>query len=276
MPNVTLPDGARLAYDDYYFGPPWLKSETIVLVHGFSKNRTFWYGWIAKLAERFRVIRLDQRGHNESSPVPDGFKMALRPFSEDLAAFLDGLGIASAHFVMAEFTSVVAIDFANAFPERIRSLVLPGFAFRYPGSPVDRNEWVRLAENEGAAAWARATNKFRLPADADPAMREWYIGEQSKMPGWFLGALFRFNMHLDMTEHLPGIKAPTLIISGSEARQGTIETMREAMRLIPDCELSVLEGLPYNVMSADPARCVAETIRFIDSVCARGMAHAPA
>lgn len=274
MTTATLPDGAVLAYDEYYFGPPWLEPETVVLVHGFSKNRTFWYGWIPELARRYRVIRVDQRGHNDSSPVPDGFQMALRPFSDDLAAFLDVLGIASAHFVMAEFSSVVGIDFADVHAARIRSLTLPGFAFRYPGSPVDRTEWVRLAEQEGAAAWARATNRFRLPADADPAMREWYIGQQSKMPGWFLGALFRFNMNLDMTDRLPMMRVPCLIISGSEARQGTIETMREAVRAMPDCALEVLDGLPYNVMSADPDRCVAATVRFIEQVRHRPAASA--
>ena len=269
MEFATLPDGAKLAYDEYYFGPPWLEPETIILVHGFSKNRRFYYGWIAKLAERFRVIRVDQRGHGDSSAVPPGFQMALRPFSDDLAAFSRALGITRAHYVMAEFTSVVGIDFANTYPEVIQTLTLPGFAFRYVGSPVDRHEWVRLAEQEGAAAWATATNRFRLPENADPLMREWYISEQSRMPGWFLGALFRFNMHLDMTAHLPGMKVPCLLIAGSAAKQGTLETIREAQSMIPDCDVTVLEGLPYNVMSADPERCVAATIAFIDKIGAR-------
>ena len=121
MENVTLPDGAHLAYDVYDFTPPWKEAEPIVLVHGFSKNRKFWYGWIPALAARYRVFRLDQRGHGDSSLPPPGFEMALRPFSQDLAAFLDGVGLSSAHFVMAEFTSAVAVDFATAFPERIKA-----------------------------------------------------------------------------------------------------------------------------------------------------------
>lgn len=270
MPHVTLGDGAQLAYDDYDFGPPWQAeqraADPIVLVHGFSKNRKFWYGWIPGLAADNRVIRFDQRGHNDSSPIAPGFKMALQPFSDDIAAFLDGLGIAKAHLVMAEFSSTVAIDFAARYRERISSLTLPGFSYNYVGSPVDRWEWVRLAEQEGSAAWARATNSDRLPADASPAMKEWYIAEQSRMPGWFLGALFRFNMHLDLTAELASIKVPTLVIAGGAARQGTIETIRKAERLIPNCRLTVLDGLPYNVMSAAPERCVAETLRFIGDV----------
>jgi hypothetical protein len=36
--------------------------------------------------------------------------------------------------------------------------------------------------------------------------------------------------------------------------------------MIPRCRLAVLDGLPYNVMSASPERCVAETLRFLDDV----------
>jgi pimeloyl-ACP methyl ester carboxylesterase len=86
------------------------------------------------------------------------------------------------------------------------------------------------------------------------------------MPGWFLGALFRFNADLDLTDRLHEIAAPTLIIAGTEARQGTIEDARLAARLIPTCRLAVLDGMPFNVMSAAPARCVAETLRFLDDV----------
>ena len=266
MPIAQLLDGARLAYDDDCFAPPWEAAEPVVLVHGFSKNRKFWYGWLPGMTKRYRVIRPDQRGHGDSSPVASGFQMALEPFSDDLARFLDALHLERAHMVMAEFSSTVAIDFAQRHADRIASLTLAGFAYNYRNSPIDRWEWVHLAEQQGAAAWARATNANRLPAGTDPAMREWYIAEQSRMPGWFLGALFRFNMNIDMTDQLARIRVPTLIIAGGDARQGTIETIRQAERLIPGCRLAVLDGLPYNVMSAAPERCVAETVKFIEDV----------
>jgi pimeloyl-ACP methyl ester carboxylesterase len=167
---------------------------------------------------------------------------------------------------MAEFTSAVAIDFANAYPDRIRSLTMPGFGYNYRDSKIDRSEWVRLAEQEGALAWARATNKYRLPADAPQAMRDWYINEQARMPGWFLGALFRWTGTLDLSDMLPTMKVPTLIIAGSDARQGTIQHAYHAARVIPDCRLAVLDGMPFNVMSAAPARCVQETMDFIAAV----------
>ena len=260
---ATLPDGAKLAYEVFDFTDPWTTPEPVILVHGFSKNRKFWFEWIPELSRHYRLICPDQRGHGCSSPPPAGFKMALEPFADDLAHFLDALGLPSAHFVMAEFSSTVAVEFAIKYPARIRSLTLPGFAYNYRASKVDRSEWVRICETEGALAWARATNGNRLPAGTSPQMRDWYIAEQGRMPAWFLAALFRFNPDIDLTDRLPLIKLPTLIIAGSLAQQGSIETIRLGARLIPDCRLIELDGMPYNVMSAAPGACVAATAEFL-------------
>ena len=263
MDTATLPDGAKLAYDVFDFTDPWTTPEPVILVHGFSKNRKFWFEWIPQLSRKYHLICPDQRGHGDSSPPPDGFKMALDPFADDLAHFLDVVDLKSAHFVMAEFSSTVAVEFAIKYPYRIRSLTLVGFAYNYLASKVDRSEWVRICETEGALAWARATNGNRLPAGTSAEMREWYIAEQGRMPGWFLAALFRFNPHIDLTDRLALIKVPTLIIAGALAQQGSIETVRLGAKLIPDCRLVELPGMPYNVMSAAAGPCVEATMTFL-------------
>ena len=66
MRELRLGD-ATLAYDDTGESelPP------IVLVHGLSSSRQTWSRLVPRLAGRFRVLRYDQRGHGESSHVPD-------------------------------------------------------------------------------------------------------------------------------------------------------------------------------------------------------------
>ena len=263
MNFATLPDGATLAYDVLDFTDPWTTPEPVILVHGFSKNRKFWFEWIPQLSRKYRLICPDQRGHGDSSPPPAGFKMALEPFADDLAAFLDVLSLKSAHLVMAEFSSTVAVEFAIKYPQRIKSLTLVGFAYNYRASKVDRSEWVRICETEGALAWARATTGNRLPVGTSAEMREWYIAQQGRMPAWFLAGLFRFNPDIDLTERLPLVKVPTLIIAGSQALQGSIETVRLGARLMPDCRLVELAGMPYNVMSAAAGPCVDATMTFL-------------
>ena len=263
MPFIDLHDGARMAYDIFDFTDPWRDPETIVLVHGFSKNRKFWYAWIPALSRHYRTILLDLRGHGESSLPPQDFKMALDPFAEDVDEFLDRLGIASAHVCMADFATSVGLVFAVRYPNRLQSLILPGFGYDWKHSLANLQDWIKILQTRGSEAWARATNDARLPADADPLLKEWYIQQQGRMPFWLLVKVFEFAPTVDLTDLLPKIQAPTLIIAGGAAKQEPIETVKRGADLIPKCELVILENAPFNVMNNRPGECVMATLDFL-------------
>ena len=67
-----LPDGARLAYDDIGKGRP------VVLLHGVCMSRRFFERNTGPLAERFRVVNVDLRGHGESPASEGGHTVAQR------------------------------------------------------------------------------------------------------------------------------------------------------------------------------------------------------
>lgn len=263
MPDVTLRDGTRIAYDVDDFTDPWTTSETVVLVHGFSKHRRFWYPWVPALARRFRVIRPDLRGHGESSLPPRDVRLALEPFAADLDEFAAHLGIVRAHWVLAEFATAVGIEFAAAYPDRLETLTLVGPTVTPGASGVDFAEWVRLIETEGSGGWARATNHFRLPPDADPGLRAWYVEQQGRMPDWLMAAVMRFVPTVDLTNRLAQIQAPTLVVAGSKGRVESIDGVRRAVARIPNGELVVIEGAPLNVMNARPEESLAATLDFL-------------
>lgn len=272
MGVAKLANGGELAYDVFDFGPPWQSREPVVLVHGFTKNRMFWYEWLPELAKRYRVINVDVRGHNESSPIPAGFRIAVEPFSDDLAQFLDALGIDSAHFVMAEFSSAVAIDFASRYADRIKGLVLAGFTFNLKGANVPWQEWIALVETRGSGEWARQTNHTRLPPDSDPAMRAWYTGQQARIPSPILADIFRYISRLDLTDRLGDVRVPTLILAGEQAVQAPIADVKSAAARMPNSRLEIIPGVPFNVMNAAPRRCVEKTLAFLNSLAQRGAA----
>ena len=60
MGTVQAEDGTRIAYAESGDGPP------LVLVHGITENRHAWDPILPALAERWRVIAVDLRGHGES------------------------------------------------------------------------------------------------------------------------------------------------------------------------------------------------------------------
>ena len=268
---AKLPDGEALAYDEYNLADPWLSPEAVVLVHGFSKNRRFWYQWIPALARDYRVFVVDQRGHGDSAGAlrPDA-EIDFRNFADDLADFLDAVDVRAAHFVMAELSTSVAIQLAARHPARVLSLVLPGtgaLAGRAaPDGPAPTRvggDWVQLLRERGSEAWARETNSVRLPKDAPEGLREWYISEQARMAPEVLIKVFQSSPSRSVADLLPQVTVPTLMIGGSEAMHASPEDLHKAAAAIPNCQVRILEGMPFNVMNAAPEACIEVTLDFL-------------
>src|SRR3974377_2023562 len=44
-------------YREDWFGEPWRKPETAVLIHGNAESSIVWYAWLAPMGREFRVLR---------------------------------------------------------------------------------------------------------------------------------------------------------------------------------------------------------------------------
>ena len=96
---------------------------TIVFIHGSFGDRRFWDAQFEELSKRNRVLRYDVRGYGKSTlPQPD----EIYTDADDLKALLDFLGIEKAHICGLSLGSIVAIDFALAYPGKCISLITCG------------------------------------------------------------------------------------------------------------------------------------------------------
>ena len=62
MAEIALPNGITLAYDDQGA----VNGQSLVLIHGISMSRRYFYRQIEPLSARHRVIAVDLRGHGDS------------------------------------------------------------------------------------------------------------------------------------------------------------------------------------------------------------------
>jgi pimeloyl-ACP methyl ester carboxylesterase len=97
-------------------GPP------ILLLHGLASNSRIWDDVAARLALRFHVAALDQRGHGLSDRPTDGF--AFDKVAGDARAVADTLGLERPTVVGHSWGGNVALVFAATYPEATRALVL--------------------------------------------------------------------------------------------------------------------------------------------------------
>ena len=108
----------------HYIESGWENDRLVLMVHGFPD---FWYSWryqIPKLAEKYHVVAIDQRGYNKSSKPK-----SVSAYSIDLLAG-DILQV-PAHFHKSIFSLVghdwggaVSWEFANRYPTKLDQLII--------------------------------------------------------------------------------------------------------------------------------------------------------
>ncbi|MHB8611496.1 MAG: alpha/beta fold hydrolase [Candidatus Dormibacteraceae bacterium] len=110
--NVTL-NGTRIHYERSGKGFPAL------FIHAGIADSRMWEPQAAAFADRFDMIRPDQRGFGDTE-LPPG------PYSglDDVVALLDHLKIDRAHVVGCSMGGTLAIDLALEHPQRVEKLVL--------------------------------------------------------------------------------------------------------------------------------------------------------
>jgi pyruvate dehydrogenase E2 component (dihydrolipoamide acetyltransferase) len=96
--------------------------ETVILVHGFGGDLDNWLFNIDALAEKATVYALDLPGHGQSIKKLD--KPGLKSLTSVLVAFMDKLGISSAHLVGHSMGGAIAMQMAASHPSNVKSMTL--------------------------------------------------------------------------------------------------------------------------------------------------------
>src|SRR5712675_1521924 len=108
-------------YRDDWFGEPWRKPETAVLIHGNAESSIVWYAWLPRMGQEFRVLRPDLPGLGRSR-IPAGFEWSLPSLAAFVAHLMDKAGADSAHIIGAKAGGAIAMQFAADYPARTRTL----------------------------------------------------------------------------------------------------------------------------------------------------------
>lgn len=108
-------NGVRLHYAEAGAGEP------LLLQHGWPQHWWMWRDFIAPLAERYRVIVPDLRGHGWSDKPRSSYLKS--ELCGDTLGLLDRLGIERVRYVGHDWGAYVGMLAALAHPERIERLV---------------------------------------------------------------------------------------------------------------------------------------------------------
>lgn len=115
MPLAELGD-FRVYYEEHGDGDP------VLLLNGLGADHTAWALQTEALADRYRVIVLDNPGVGQTVGPRGPYTTA--QFADLAAALVDGLGCGASHVVGASMGGAIAQQLALRRPELVRSLAL--------------------------------------------------------------------------------------------------------------------------------------------------------
>ena len=242
-------------------------SECVLLVHAIGMDHRMWDTAAESLARDYRVVRVDLRGHGKTPAPPRPY--SLEALADDVAAVLERLRIARAHFVGLSLGGMVGQAFALEHAERLGRLVLANTTSSY--GPEGRAMWqarARAVESGGLAA----IKDLVMSRYFSDAFREEHPATVEEIARRFLRTSAQGYLgccdaiaDLDFTRDLSRIHARTLVVAG-EKDAGTPPAMSEAIASrIAGARLAVMPGAAHLSAVEKPAEFNALVRDFLGS-----------
>jgi class 3 adenylate cyclase len=195
-----------------------------------------------RLATGRRVIVVNPRGVGLSDR-PRGFTVESR--MDDIRVVMDDAGSERATLLGWAEQSATCAFFAATYPDRVDRLILSNpWGHRYGRDQTERERALQQAHQD-RERWGRRDFLEALAAQINPQWAEdreyldWFVWHHrltASPAAWI--EFRRMQIDLDLTDVLPAIRVPTLVISKEHIRDEA-ERIAES---IPDCEFVLVPG----------------------------------
>ena len=278
MSYVTTKDGVDIFYKDW--GPK--DAQPIVFHHGWPLSADDWdTQMLFFLANGYRVVAHDRRGHGRSAQVSDGHDMD--HYAADAAAVMAHLDLKNAvHIGHSTGGGEVAAYVArHGIPQgRVAKAVLvsavPPIMLktdRYPGGlPIEVFDGIRseLAANRSKFFRDLAASAFygfnRDGANVIPAVIDnwWRQGMMGSAKAHYEGV--KAFSETDQTDDLKAITVPTLVLHGDDDQvvpyknAGVLQA-----EILPNATLKIYEGFPHGMLTVNADVINPDLLAFVQS-----------
>ena len=242
-------------------GPPG--APVLFLVHGLvATTQLNWFPAFPVLADRFRVVATDLRGHGRGFPAGNRFRLS--DCADDIAAVADALGVEQFIPVGYSLGGPVAQLLWHRHRERVEGLVLAATSRNFGGTLRER-AWYRTVP--GIVAAVRLAGRVRGGGSEPPDDIE--LGEDAFVTRWAMdelrrtspavalqamGSLGRFSSH----EWIGEVDVPTSVVVTTKDRFIAASRQLKMAGAIP--------GATVHPVHAGHAACVLAYRRFVPAL----------
>jgi class 3 adenylate cyclase len=244
-------EGSYLAYQVTGEGP----IDLVIPVTGSAAAELIWYEpafsrFISRLASFSRLITFDPRGFGSSGRLDAESVPAVQTWKDDITTVMDAADSEAAAFLAWGEAAGATMFFAATAPERVKGLVLVNSYARYLrsdetpfGLPAGLvSSYVGAIEH----AWGTGVC-FEALAPAmvttEEARRQWARVERLTATPDVLAAATRAVFESDVSDVLPAIQSPSLVIARRGDRHVRLEHSEYIANRIPGAKLLELTGV---------------------------------
>jgi len=223
--------------------------EPIVFLHGIGSGSAAWEAQLDHFGARWRAIAWDAPGYGGSGDLA-GECPGTAAYADALAAFLDALGIESAHLVGNSLGSLFAGAFAGRHRARVRSLLLSDPAIGHgEADPETRAKSLKMrldgVYNDGPAKMAEARAAKLVGPGASEAVLEAVRAVMRQVrPDGYAQAARTLSQGKLLTD-LEGCDAPALVVTGSEDTVTPPEGGRRVAEALVNGRFVLMDGLGH-------------------------------
>jgi 3-oxoadipate enol-lactonase len=264
MPVVQRPDGAQIAWssDGDESAPP------VLLVMGLAYPAEMWFRLAPALAQRYRVLRIDNRGAGLTGDVPSA-PYTVETMAGDCLAVLDEVGVDRAHVIGLSMGGLIAQEIALTAPERVLSL---GLLATHPGiaHAVFNPEALALVTSGRADMTPQEAAEISIPFNYAPSTPRERIEEDWAVRLPLACSLAGYTAQVQGTlpwsryDDLPQVAVPTLVLHGELDALVPPENGRRLAERIPGAEHVTVPGANHVLMTDQPEQVATALLDWLD------------
>ena len=262
-------DGVRLAYAAVGSGPPLVKTANWMNHLEFDWESPDLHHLYTDLARDFGLLRYDARGNGLSDWDVD--EVSLDAWVKDLETVVDAAGLDRFSLLGISQGCAISVAFTVRHPERVSHLVLYGGfargAYRRAKNELELQQAKALATLI-RTGWGSESPVFRqlfssmfMPGGTPEQLQRFAERQRKTTTAECAYRFFETTRNLDVTDLLPKISVPTLVMHKRDDQVQPFEAGRELAAGIPGARFVALQGQNHIPLEQDP-----ETERMLEEI----------
>ena len=237
------------------------QGDPVVLVHAGLLSSGSWAGVVPLLAESYRVITFDNRGHGRSTNPSSA--LSYEQMADDTAALIDALGLERPFVGGWSDGGEVALQLGLRHPSLARALIAGGTSLEMGTENVrsQTRAFFHIDDNGvvdlDAVAGAFEQTLLPMLRQSHPhGEQHWQTIIQQSAAMWL-------NYAGLTREQVERITEPVLVVVGDRDEHVPVEEAVRLFRWLPRAELGILPGTSHFRPMGDPAAFACSVMDFL-------------